>query len=162
TAHSTSCGTATGAAAPHVRRRRFTFRAELLRPHTVRSAAARFTNYQKDRSLHLALRLLCPHAGRAGIDRRIGQAGQEGRHTSGHEITAARARKRVRRIDFFRRLKARTTARVGTRKGSEMKPRSRTIAKEFERRLREARREVWRTMVGTEAELSALEVPNAA
>jgi len=43
-----------------------------------------------------------------------------------------------------------------------MKPRSRTIAKEFERRLREARREVSRTMVGTEAELSALEVPNAA
>jgi len=43
-----------------------------------------------------------------------------------------------------------------------MKPRSRTIAKEFERRLREARREVWRTMVGTEDELSTLEVPNAA
>jgi len=43
-----------------------------------------------------------------------------------------------------------------------MKPRSRTIAKEFERRLREARREVWRTMVGTEEELSTLEAPNAA
>jgi len=74
----------------------------------------------------------------------------------------ARARKRSRRIDFFRRLKARTAARVGTRKGADMKPRSRTIAKEFERRLREARREVWRTMVGTEDELSTLEVPNAA
>ena len=43
-----------------------------------------------------------------------------------------------------------------------MKPRSRTIAKEFERRLREARREVWRTVVGTEKELSTLEAPDAA
>jgi RNA polymerase-binding protein DksA len=74
----------------------------------------------------------------------------------------AEARKRLRRIDFFKRLKARTAARIGTRKGAVMKPRSQTIAKEFERRLREARREVWRTMVGTEAELSTLEVPNAA
>jgi len=73
----------------------------------------------------------------------------------------ATARKRLRRIDFFKRLKARTAARVGTRKGADMKPRSRTIAKEFERRLREARREVWRTMVGTEEELSTLEAPDA-
>lgn len=43
-----------------------------------------------------------------------------------------------------------------------MKSRSRTIAKEFERRLREARREVWRTLAGTDEELSTLEVPNAA
>ena len=38
-----------------------------------------------------------------------------------------------------------------------MKPRTETITKEFERRLREARREVWRTVVRTDAELASLD-----
>ena len=38
-----------------------------------------------------------------------------------------------------------------------MKPETQAIAKEFERRLREARREVWRTVVGTNEELTTLE-----
>jgi RNA polymerase-binding transcription factor len=38
-----------------------------------------------------------------------------------------------------------------------MKPRTQAITKEFERRLREARREVWRTVVGTNEELTTLE-----
>ncbi len=38
-----------------------------------------------------------------------------------------------------------------------MKPRTQAITKEFERRLREARREVWRTVVGTNEELATLE-----
>ena len=45
-----------------------------------------------------------------------------------------------------------------------MKPRAQSIAKEFERRLREARRQVWRTVARTEAELATLEAhqPGAA
>lgn len=39
-----------------------------------------------------------------------------------------------------------------------MKERARMITKEFDRRLREARREVWRTVVGTTAELATLDV----
>ena len=42
-----------------------------------------------------------------------------------------------------------------------MKPRAQSIASEFERRLREARREVWRTVVGTAEELATLEVHQA-
>lgn len=38
-----------------------------------------------------------------------------------------------------------------------MRPRTQAIAKEFERRLREARREVWRTVAGTNEELATLE-----
>lgn len=38
-----------------------------------------------------------------------------------------------------------------------MKPRTQTITKEFERRLREARREVLRTVAGTNEELATLE-----
>ena len=38
-----------------------------------------------------------------------------------------------------------------------MKPRTQAIAKEFERRLRQARREVWRTVVGTNEELATLD-----
>src|SRR4029450_13414297 len=38
-----------------------------------------------------------------------------------------------------------------------MKARGRTITKEFDRRLREARQEVWRTVVGTTEELATLE-----
>jgi DnaK suppressor protein len=38
-----------------------------------------------------------------------------------------------------------------------MKPRTRSSIKEFERRLGEARREVWRTVVRTEEELATLE-----
>ena len=38
-----------------------------------------------------------------------------------------------------------------------MKPRTRSIVKEFERRLRDARREVWRTVARTDAELATLE-----
>ena len=38
-----------------------------------------------------------------------------------------------------------------------MKARDRTVTKEFDRRLREARREVWRTVVGTTEELATLE-----
>jgi RNA polymerase-binding protein DksA len=38
-----------------------------------------------------------------------------------------------------------------------MKPRTQAIAKEFERRLREARREVWRTVVRTNEELATLD-----
>jgi RNA polymerase-binding protein DksA len=42
-----------------------------------------------------------------------------------------------------------------------MKPRARSIATEFERRLRNARREVWRTVARTEAELATLEAHQA-
>lgn len=42
-----------------------------------------------------------------------------------------------------------------------MKPRARSIAREFERRLRDARREVWRTVARTEAELATLETHQA-
>ena len=38
-----------------------------------------------------------------------------------------------------------------------MKPRTRSIVEEFERRLREARREVWRTVMRTDEELATLE-----
>jgi DnaK suppressor protein len=43
-----------------------------------------------------------------------------------------------------------------------MKPRTQSIAEEFERRLREARREVWRTVAGTQEELATLEHPAGA
>jgi DnaK suppressor protein len=42
-----------------------------------------------------------------------------------------------------------------------MKPRAQSIAKEFERRLRDARRQVWRTVARTEAELATLEAHQA-
>jgi RNA polymerase-binding protein DksA len=42
-----------------------------------------------------------------------------------------------------------------------MKPRTHTIVKEFERRLRQARREVWRTVVRTDNELATLEAHQA-
>jgi RNA polymerase-binding protein DksA len=42
-----------------------------------------------------------------------------------------------------------------------MKPRTRSSVKEFEQRLREARREVWRTVVRTEEELATLEAHQA-
>jgi RNA polymerase-binding transcription factor DksA len=42
-----------------------------------------------------------------------------------------------------------------------MSPRIRSTAEEFERRLREARREVWRTIVRTDAELMTLEAHQA-
>ena len=42
-----------------------------------------------------------------------------------------------------------------------MKPRAQTIVKEFERRLREARREVWRTVVRTDNALATLEAHQA-
>jgi RNA polymerase-binding transcription factor len=42
-----------------------------------------------------------------------------------------------------------------------MKPRAQSIVKEFERRLREARREVWRTVARTDAELATLEAHQA-
>lgn len=42
-----------------------------------------------------------------------------------------------------------------------MKPRTRSVAEEFRRRLREARRRVWRTVVRTERELTALEAHQA-
>lgn len=42
-----------------------------------------------------------------------------------------------------------------------MKPRARSIAAEFDRRLREARRQVWRTVARTEAELATLEAHQA-
>jgi RNA polymerase-binding protein DksA len=42
-----------------------------------------------------------------------------------------------------------------------MKPRAQTTAQEFERRLREARREVWRTVARTNEELATLEAHQA-
>jgi DnaK suppressor protein len=42
-----------------------------------------------------------------------------------------------------------------------MKPRAQSIVKEFERRLRAARREVWRTVAGTDEELATLEAHQA-
>jgi RNA polymerase-binding protein DksA len=42
-----------------------------------------------------------------------------------------------------------------------MKPRARSLRHEFERRLREARREVWRTVVRTKEELATLEAHEA-
>lgn len=42
-----------------------------------------------------------------------------------------------------------------------MKPQTQALAKEFERRLREARREVWRTVVRTNEELATLEAHQA-
>ena len=42
-----------------------------------------------------------------------------------------------------------------------MKPRAQSIAKEFERRLRDARRQVFRTVARTEAELTTLEAHEA-
>jgi|SRR5512145_607727 RNA polymerase-binding protein DksA len=42
-----------------------------------------------------------------------------------------------------------------------MKPRTQAIAREFERRLRAARREVWRTVVRTNEELATLEAHQA-
>ncbi|MBI1846529.1 MAG: TraR/DksA C4-type zinc finger protein [Candidatus Rokubacteria bacterium] len=42
-----------------------------------------------------------------------------------------------------------------------MKPRARSLVKAFERRLREARREVWRTVVQTDEELATLEAHRA-
>jgi DnaK suppressor protein len=42
-----------------------------------------------------------------------------------------------------------------------MKPRTQSIAKEFERRLRDARRRVWRTVARTEGELATLEAHQA-
>ena len=42
-----------------------------------------------------------------------------------------------------------------------MKPRAQSLRSEFERRLREARREVWRTVVGTNEELATLEAHQA-
>jgi RNA polymerase-binding transcription factor len=42
-----------------------------------------------------------------------------------------------------------------------MKPKTQAIAKEFERRLRQARREVWRTVVRTNEELATLDAHQA-
>ena len=42
-----------------------------------------------------------------------------------------------------------------------MKPRAHPVTREFERRLRDARRTVWRTVVRTDEELAALEVHQA-
>lgn len=42
-----------------------------------------------------------------------------------------------------------------------MKPRARSIAAEFDRILRDARRQVWRTVARTEAELATLEAHQA-
>ena len=42
-----------------------------------------------------------------------------------------------------------------------MKPRTQSIAREFERRLRDARRHVWRTVTRTEVELATLEAHSA-
>jgi RNA polymerase-binding protein DksA len=42
-----------------------------------------------------------------------------------------------------------------------MKPRTRSIVEEFERRLRKARRRVWRTVVDTDEELATLEAHQA-
>jgi RNA polymerase-binding transcription factor DksA len=42
-----------------------------------------------------------------------------------------------------------------------MKPRTESVVKEFERRLRQARREVWRTVVRTDEELATLETHQA-